>query len=123
PEEPSDAPCWDSHVKEAQRLKTVLAPTADQAFAALLDDLSDRGLLDETLVVCMAEFGRSPKLDGASGRGHWGPVFSVALAGGGVKGGTVYGSSDKQGAYPKDGRVLPPDLHATIYHCLGIPKD
>jgi hypothetical protein len=123
PEEPADAPCWDSHVKEAQRLKTALCPTADQAFAALLDDLADRGLLDETLVVCMAEFGRSPKLDGGGGRGHWGPVFSVALAGGGVKGGTVYGSSDKQGAYPKDGRVLPQDLHATIYHCLGIPRD
>lgn len=123
PEEPADAPCWDSHTKEGQRLKSVLAPTADQAFSALLEDLADRGMLEETLVVCMAEFGRSPKLNGAGGREHWGPVFSVALAGGGVKGGTVFGSSDRQGGYPKDGRVLPPDLHATIYHCLGIPTE
>lgn len=123
PEEPPEAPCWDSHVKEGERLKSVLCPTADQAFAALLEDLSDRGMLDNTLVVCMSEFGRTPKLNSRAGRDHWGPVFSVALAGGGVKGGTVYGSSDKQGAYPKDGRVTPADLHATIYHCLGIPKD
>lgn len=123
PEEPADAPCWDSHTKEASRLKTVLAPTADQAFAGLLEDLSVRGLLDETLVVCMSEFGRSPKINGAGGRDHWGPVFSVALAGGGVKGGQLYGSSDKHGGQPKDGRVLPPDLHATIYHLLGIPSD
>ena len=122
PEEPSDAPCWDSHTKEAHRLKTALAPTADQAFAALLDDLAARGLLDETLIVCMAEFGRSPKINGAGGRDHWGPVFSVALAGGGVKGGMVYGASDRHGGQPKDGRVQPQDLHATIYHLLGIPK-
>ncbi len=123
PEEPADAPCWDSHTKEGQRLKTVLAPTADQAFSALIEDLTDRGLLDETLVVCMAEFGRTPKINGSAGRDHWGPVFSVAMAGGGVKGGQVYGSSDKLGAQPKEGRVLPQDLHATIYHCLGVPKD
>jgi hypothetical protein len=123
PEEPDNAPVWDSHVNESDRLKRILAPTADQAIAALLADLADRGLLEETLVVCMAEFGRTPKINGSAGRDHWGPVFSVVLAGGGVKGGVVYGSSDKHGAYPKDGRVLPPDLHATIYHCLGIPKD
>ena len=122
PDEPDDAPCWDSHVDEGKRLKTVLAPTADQAFAALVDDLAARGLLDETLVVCMAEFGRTPKFNGRAGRDHWGPVFSVALAGGGIRGGMVYGASDAQGAYPKDGRVLPQDLHATIYHLLGIPK-
>jgi hypothetical protein len=71
----------------------------------------------------MAEFGRTPKLNGGGGRDHWGQVFSVALAGGGVKGGVVHGASDKIAAYPKDGRVTPPDLHATIYHCLGIPRD
>ena len=71
----------------------------------------------------MAEFGRTPQINGAGGRDHWGPVFSVALAGGGINGGQVYGSSDKQGGHPKDGRVLPQDLHATIYHCLGIPRD
>jgi hypothetical protein len=123
PEEPDDAPCWDSHVNESNRLKSVLAPTADQAFAALLDDLAARGRLDETLVVCMAEFGRTPKFNPRAGRDHWGPVFSVALAGGGVKGGVVHGASDAHGAYPKDGRVLPQDLHATIYHLLGISKD
>ena len=120
PEEPSDAPCWDSHANEAARLKTVLAPTADRAFSALLEDLADRGLQDDTLVMCISEFGRTPKFNGRAGREHWGHVFSVALAGGGVKGGTVHGASDKSGAYPKDGRVSPADLTATALHCLGF---
>jgi hypothetical protein len=119
PDEPSDAPCWDSHTKEAQRLKTVLAPTADQAFAALLEDLGQRGLLDETLVVCMSEFGRTPRINGAGGRDHWGHVFSVALAGGGIRGGQVYGASDRQGGHPRNGRVTPQDLTATILDRLG----
>ncbi len=119
PEEPSDAPCWDSHAREAQRLKTVLAPTADGGIATLLEDLSDRSLLDSTLVMCLSEFGRTPKLNGGAGRDHWGHVFSVALAGCGVKGGRVYGASDRNGAYPKDGRVSPQDLTATALHCLG----
>jgi hypothetical protein len=123
PDEPPDNPCWDSHVKESARLKTVLAPTTDQAFAALLDDLRQRGLLDETLVVCLAEFGRSPRMNGGGGRDHWGYVFTVALAGGGVQGGRVHGSSDKQGGQPKDGRVRPQDLTATILHCLGYEPD
>jgi hypothetical protein len=121
PEEPSDAPCWDSHAREGERLKTVLAPTADTAFAALVEDLTERGLLNDTLVVCMAEFGRTPKLNGRAGRDHWGHVFSVAMAGGGIRGGQVYGSSDKQGAYPQEGRVAPHDLTATILHALGFP--
>ncbi len=120
PDEPSDAPCWDSHAREAQRLKTVLGPPLDQAFSALIEDLTQRGMLDETLVVCMAEFGRSPRINGNGGRDHWGQVYSVALAGGGVKGGVVHGASDAIGAYPKDGRVAPQDLTATIYHCLGL---
>jgi hypothetical protein len=119
PDEPSDAPCWDSHVNEGQRLKTVLAPAFDQAFAALLGDLEQRGLLDETLVVCLAEFGRTPRINARAGRDHWGPVFSVALAGGGVRGGQVYGASDEIGAQPASGRVAPEDLTATILHCLG----
>jgi hypothetical protein len=118
-DEPSDAPCWDSHTNEGKRLKSVLAPTADQAFAALLEDLEQRGRLAETLVVCMSEFGRTPRLNPRAGRDHWGHVFSVALAGGGIKGGQVYGSSDKQGGQPRDGRVTPQDLTATILHCLG----
>lgn len=120
PEEPADAPCWDSHVKEGQRLKTVLAPTLDDGFSALLEDLAERGLLEDTLVMCIAEFGRSPKFNPAAGRDHWGSVFSVALAGGGIKGGQVYGASDKVGGYPKDGKVTPADLTATALHCLGI---
>lgn len=120
PEEPSDAPCWDSHAREAQRLKTVLAPPADQAMASLIEDLEQRGMLDDTLVVCMAEFGRTPRINGAGGRDHWGHVYSVALAGGGIKGGVVHGSSDSIGAYPASGRVQPQDLTATIFHCLGL---
>jgi hypothetical protein len=123
PDEPSDAPCWDSHVRESQRLKTVLAPTADQAFAALIEDLADRGMLDETLVLCIAEFGRTPRINRSAGRDHWGHVFSVALAGGGVKGGQVFGASDGHGAYPRDGRVTPRDLTATVLHCLGYGPD
>jgi hypothetical protein len=119
PDEPSDAPCWDSHVNEGQRLKTVLAPAFDQAFAALLADLQQCGLLDETLVVCLAEFGRTPRINAKAGRDHWGPVFSVALAGGGVRGGQVYGASDDIGGQPEIGRVAPEDLTATILHCLG----
>ena len=120
PEEPSDAPCWDSHAREGERLRTVLAPIADRAIAALLGDLTDRGLLESTLVMCLAEFGRTPRFNGRAGRDHWGPVFSVALAGGGVRGGLVYGASDRTGAYPKDGRVTPQDLTATALHCLGF---
>ena len=118
-DEPPDNPCWDSHTNESARLKTVLVPPMDRAYSALLEDLSRRGLLEETLVVCMAEFGRSPRLDAAGGRNHWGSVFSVALAGGGIKGGQSFGSSDKIGAQPRENRVRPEDLSATIFHCLG----
>lgn len=120
PEEPSDAPCWDSHARESARLKNVLCPPADHALSALIEDLDDRGLLDETLVVCMAEFGRTPRFNANAGRDHWGHVYSIALAGGGIKGGTIYGASDAIGGYPKDGRVQPQDLTATILHCLGL---
>ena len=123
PEEPSNAPCWDSHVGETDRLKNVLVPPTDNAFSALLDDLSERGMLDETLVVCMSEFGRSPKMNGSAGRDHWGSVFSVALAGGGIQGGIVHGASDEIGAYPKQGVTKPEDLTATIFHCLGFTPE
>ncbi|MBA4188158.1 MAG: DUF1501 domain-containing protein [Planctomycetaceae bacterium] len=113
---------WDTHSKNSESLRKMM-PILDTAYTALLEDLSDRGMLNDTLVVWCAEFGRTPKINGGGGRDHWGPVFSVALAGGGVKGGAVYGASDKLAAYPKDGRVTPQDLHATIYHCLGIPKN
>ena len=119
PDEPPTNPCWDTHSAESARLKDVLVPPADLAISALIEDLQQRGLLDETLVVCMAEFGRSPRLDAGGGRGHWGSVFSVAMAGGGIKGGQAYGASDKIGAYPREGKVRPEDLSATIFHCLG----
>jgi hypothetical protein len=117
------APAWDTHAKNAERLKTALMPPMDQAYSALLKDLAERGLLDETLVVWMGEFGRSPKINAAGGRDHWGHVFSVALAGGGVRGGAVYGSSDRQGGFPLEGRVEPQDLAATVYHCLGLSPE
>jgi hypothetical protein len=118
-DEPEVNPCWDTHAQNSERLKTALMPPMDQAYSALLEDLAQRGLLDETLVVWTGEFGRSPKINGAGGRDHWGHVFSVALAGGGVRGGQVLGVSDSIGGYPKDGRVQPQDLTATIFHCLG----
>ena len=123
PDEPAANPCWDSHTEEAKRLRTALLPPMDQAYSALLEDLVDRGLLGETLVVCMAEFGRSPKINPAAGRDHWGYVYSVALAGGGVRGGHVHGASDATGGYPKEDRVQPQDLTATIFDCLGYSPE
>ncbi len=117
-DEPPANPCWDSHTEEAARLKDVLAPPTDRAFSALLEDLDRRGLLDETLVVCMAEFGRTPRLDANGGRDHWGSVFSVALAGGGIRGGQVYGSSDKIGGLPPR---RPGPARRPLGHDLPLP--
>ena len=119
--EPADAPCWDSHTNEANRLRTALLPPFDQAFSALLTDLVARNLLDETLVVCLSEFGRSPKINASGGRDHWGSVFSIALAGGGIRGGMIHGASDALGGEPREGAVLPGDLLATIFTSLGMP--
>ena len=113
---------WDTHSQNSAAMRRLM-PVLDAAYSALLEDLADRGLLDDTLVVWTGEFGRTPRINGAGGRDHWGNVFSVALAGGGVKGGAIHGSSDTIAGYPKDGRVLPQDLHATIYRALGIAKD
>jgi len=123
PDEPADNPCWDSHTNETKRLREVLIPPTDQGFAALLEDLSQKGRLDETLIVCMSEFGRTPKFNGRAGRDHWGPVFSIALAGGGIRGGVVHGASDALGAYPRQGLVRPEDITATMFHCLGLSPD
>lgn len=100
-------------------------PVLDQALAALITDLRDRGLLERTLVVAVGEFGRSPKIQtqGEPGRVHWPDCFSAILAGGGIRGGAVYGASDKIGAYVKDKPVRPQDLGATIYHSLGVPLE
>lgn len=120
PDEPTNNPCWDSHVDEANRLKTVLVPPLDQALSALLTDLTERGLLDDTLVAVLSEFGRSPRINPAAGRDHWGHVFSVALAGGGIRGGRVVGRSDDQAGFPEEGLVQPEDITATIFDRLGL---
>jgi uncharacterized protein (DUF1501 family) len=114
---------WDTHAKHNPSMKDLLMPMMDRAFSALLTDLDARGLLDETLVVWFGEFGRTPKFNGNGGRDHWGHVFSLALAGGGIRGGAVYGSSDRHGAYPADGRVEPRDLIATVLDRLGFAPD
>jgi hypothetical protein len=120
---------WDTHDGLVLRLKegyagakvgVGLVPMFDLAFAALVRDLSERGLLDETLVIAMGEFGRTPKLNTRGGRDHWPRVFSVVLAGGGIKGGQVLGSSDRVGESPKDRPVTPADLAHTIYTLLGV---
>lgn len=122
-EDKSVAPAWDNHADNSKRLKTVLMPPMDRAYSALLEDLQQRGMLDDTLVVWIGEFGRTPKINARGGRDHWGHVFSAALAGGGAKGGTVHGASDSQGAYPATGRVGAQDITATIFHCLGYRPD
>ena len=111
---------WDTHAKHNESLKGFLVPMMDRAFSALVTDLAARGLLDETLVVWFGEFGRTPKFNGNGGRDHWGQVFSLALCGGGIKGGVVYGASDRHAAYPTDGRVEPRDLIATVLDRLGF---
>ncbi len=98
-------------------------PPLDRAYSALLEDLHQRGMLDDTLVVMLGEFGRTPKINKTVGRDHWGPCQSVVLAGGGVRGGQVYGASDRHAAYPKSSPVSPEDLIATMYHAMGIAPD
>jgi hypothetical protein len=111
---------WDSHENVFGRLKNHLLPPCDQALAALIYDLDDRGLLEETLVICMGEFGRTPKINNNAGRDHWPRCYSVVLAGGGVHGGITFGSSDKLGAYPDTDAVTPADLAATLFWRFGL---
>jgi len=124
PRDPGDSavdnPLWDTHAQNADRLQDSLCPMFDVSFAALLDDLAERGLLGETLVVAVGEFGRTPRINRQGGRDHWGHVFSMALAGAGVRGGQVVGASDKNGAYPTTDPVRGGDLTATIFHLLGV---
>jgi hypothetical protein len=122
-DEPSDNPCWDSHTDETNRLKNVLVPPLDMALSALFEDLEQSGKLDETLVVCTAEFGRTPKINGRAGRDHWGHVFSIALGGGGIRGGQAIGASDEQGGWPASRLVRPQDITATIFHQMGYAAD
>lgn len=116
----SDNPLWDTHAQNADRLEDVLCPIFDVGYTALIEDLEQRGLLDETLVVAIGEFGRTPKINAKGGRDHWGPVFSATLAGAGISGGQVYGSSDAHGAYPKTDKVDPGHLTSTIFHLAGL---
>jgi hypothetical protein len=111
---------WDSHENNFARLKNDLLPPADQSLAALIDDLDQRGLLASTLVVALAEFGRTPLINRNAGRDHWPDCFSIVLAGGGVRGGAVYGSSDRIGGHPASDPVTPGDLAATLYWRFGI---
>ncbi len=111
---------WDTHGNNFARLKNDMLPPLDRAGAALLADLHDRGRLDETLVVFLTEFGRTPKINGGGGRDHFPNCYSVAFAGGGVRGGQVYGRSDATGSAPADAPCTPEDIHATIFHALGI---
>jgi uncharacterized protein (DUF1501 family) len=120
---------WDTHNRNFADLKTRLCPVTDQAFSALLEDLAQRGMLDDTLIVWTGEMGRTPRVGqsvpggagaGRDGRDHWAKVFTTVLAGGGVKGGLVHGASDRFAAYPATSPTTPADLGATIYHCLGV---
>src|SRR5262249_15357052 len=116
---------WDTHTDNFTRLKKQLLPHLDQGVSALLDDLAATGLLDETLVVLLGEFGRTPKIStmpGARspGRDHWAPCFFGLFAGAGVRGGQVIGRSDRIGAYPTTTPFSPDDIGATVYHMLGV---
>ena len=116
----SDNPLWDTHAQNADRLEDVLCPIFDVGYTALIEDLDQRGLLDETLVVAIGEFGRTPKINPKGGRDHWGPVFSATLAGAGISGGQIYGASDSHGAYPVSDKVDPGHLTSTIFHLAGL---
>jgi Protein of unknown function (DUF1501) len=111
---------WDTHAQNFKQLKERLVPQIDQPIATLLADLKSRGLLDDTLLVWSSEFGRTPKINANAGRDHWGACNSIWLAGGGIPGGQVVGSSDKHAAFPADHPVGPADVTATIFRRLGI---
>jgi len=113
---------WDMHGQIKQNIQAQL-PQFDQAFAALITDLAQRGLLDSTLVMVSSEFGRTPKINGTAGRDHWPKVFSVVLAGGGIKKGIVHGTSDATATEPEDDPLSVEDLATTVYHCLGVNAD
>src|SRR3954471_18384510 len=115
---------WDIHGSKPftsiQGMKDIVAPMYDQGYSALIEDLSQRGLLDKTLVACLAEFGRTPKVNPAGGRDHWPQCWTVNFAGGGVKGGRVVGKSDEIGGYPVERPVKPSEIVATIFYSLGL---
>ncbi|MDP7206007.1 MAG: DUF1501 domain-containing protein [Pirellulaceae bacterium] len=111
---------WDTHRGHFPKMKDRLLPVFDRSVSALLTDLEQRGMLEETLVVFLTDFGRTPKINNNGGRDHYPAVYSLALAGGGIRGGQVYGSSDRKGAQPATGPCRPADVHATVYKAMGI---
>ncbi len=115
---------WDIHgtkpFTSIEGMKKIVAPLYDQAYASLVEDLHQRGMLDSTLVTCLAEFGRTPKINPTGGRDHWPQCYTCSFAGGGVQGGRVVGASDPIGAVPADRPVAPPEVVATIFHSLGL---
>ena len=111
---------WDTHRKNTYSLKDLLCPSFDQAVPALLNDLDDRGLLDNTLVIIATEFGRTPRINELAGRDHWPNVFSIAMAGGGVRGGQVIGASDRKASAVADRPITPRDMTATVLNLMGI---
>ena len=113
---------WDMHDNIANGMKSQL-PAFDQGFATLIEDLDGRGLLDSTLVCVVSEFGRTPKINGTAGRDHWPKVFSTIMAGGGIKKGIVYGSSNATASEPEENPVSIENWAATIYNRLGIVAD
>jgi hypothetical protein len=110
---------WDTHKDNFNQLKNRLVPPMEQAYAALLDDLAERGLLDSTLVVWMGDFGRTPVINKDAGRDHWPQCYTMILAGGGIRGGQYVGQSDKNGAFPSSRPLTPADVHATVFTALG----
>jgi uncharacterized protein (DUF1501 family) len=110
---------WDTHKDNFNGMRKRLVPPMETAFVALLDDLSERGLLDTTLVIWMGDFGRTPIINKDAGRDHWPQCYSMVLAGGGIRGGQVVGESDSTGAHPKTRPVGPADIHATVFKALG----
>ena len=113
---------WDTHNNNFEELKKKI-PTFDQSFAALIEDLEQRGQLDKTLVLLWGEFGRTPRINPTAGRDHWPNVFSVVMAGGGLKRGIVLGESDARAEFPKERPITPQDVLATMYDRLGIARD
>jgi len=115
-----DCRWWDTHVRGCETMRDGFLPRWDRAYSALIEDLHERGMLDTTMVVAWGEFGRTPKVNSTGGRDHWPNVFSAALAGGGIQGGRVVGSSDSHGGEPADNPKTPGDVLATMYRHLGI---
>lgn len=114
---------WDTHGDNFNKLRNTLLPQLDSALSSLLMDLKQRGMLQRTLVVVMGEFGRSPRINAGAGRDHWNLCYSLLLAGGGIARGTVYGASDRAGAQPVEKPVMPADIIATVYQCLGVAPE